>query len=79
VTCLAAQAAAALAKARASRRAGPETVPRLPDLARPVPVLPRHAGRYHGLLPDLKERTAVAEEIAGLVPGQRTRTGVAVR
>jgi hypothetical protein len=37
---------AALAKAHASRDAVPETVPRLPDLSRPAPVLPRHWGQH---------------------------------
>jgi hypothetical protein len=77
MTDLAAQAAAALAKAHASRWAPPETAPRLPDLTGPEPALPRHAGRYHGLLPHL-EGTGMTEDVAGLVPGQRTRAGVAV-
>ncbi len=78
MTDLVARAAAALAKADASRWADPETVPRLPDLSRPAPVLPRHWGRYEDPFADdhRGEQRVATEQIAGFVPGQRGRAGV---
>jgi hypothetical protein len=79
VTDLVALANAALARADASRWAPPEPVPRLPDFSGPDPVLPRHWGRYHGLLLSAGTgRTAATGTAAGLVPGQREPAGVAV-
>lgn len=72
LTDLVSQAAAALARADASRWAPPETVPRLPDLTRPAPVLPRHLGHYEDpFADDQREDVAVTtDQTAGLVPGQ---------
>jgi hypothetical protein len=76
VTDLVAQANAALARADASRWT-PDVAPRLPDPTLPAPVLPRHWGRWHGLMPELERTAPVTEDLAGLVPGQRGRTRVA--